>query len=66
MGFASAAQPKPKSDDRYDIHTGCGQKGMMTWIGKVQYKISKWQYLVDFAQLGRNDQLYRWFVGLWG
>ena len=37
---------------RYEIHTGCGEKGKVTWIGMVKYKTSelgKWQYL---AHLG--------------
>ena len=61
MGFASKAQKFPESNDRHDIHTGYGEDGKVTWVGIVVYKISKWQYL---AWLGRNDQLYRWVMGL--
>ena len=29
MGFASEEQEKSESNDRYDIHTGCGENGMV-------------------------------------
>ena len=35
VGFASEAKEKSKSNDRYDIHTGCGEKGMVLWVAKV-------------------------------
>ena len=35
---------------------------MVTWVGEAQYKISKWQYLVDFAQLGETTSF---IDGLW-
>ena len=62
MGFASSATPS-KSNSRYDIHTGCGEKGKVTWAGMVTYKTSelgKWQYLAHLKRLDRPDQLYDW------
>ena len=64
MGFASAGKQYSESNDRYDVRTGCGESGKVTWVGRVAYKISKWQYLVDLEGLGRNDQLYKWVIGL--
>ena len=64
VGFASAGKQYSESNDRHDVHTGCGERGKVTWVGRVAYKISKRQYLVDLEWLGRNDQLYKWVRGL--